>query len=109
MWKLSGGTVSNTRIREITEVQPVDEFVRFSRWIWLGNAYRKQGIVQDIPGCVAPGRRSRGRPKEIKVRTMRCEAGDEYWENLDELSQDRASWREFIGALCIPVSAKGID
>ena len=38
--------VSNARIREITGVQPVDEFVRYSRWKWLGHAYRRQGIIQ---------------------------------------------------------------
>ena len=101
--------VSNASIREITGLQPVDEFVRFSRWKWLGHVYRKQGIVRDIPGCVAPGRRSRGRPRETWVRTMRREAGDECWDDLDELAQDRAWWREFIEALCIPEGATGID
>ena len=62
--------VSNTSIREITGVQLVDEFVRFSLWKWLGHVFIKQGIVWDIPGCVAPGR-SRGRPRETWVRTMR--------------------------------------
>ena len=101
--------VSNSRIREITGVQPVDEFVRFSRWKWLGHVLRKQGIVRTIPGCIAPGRRSRGRPRETWLRTMRREAGDECWEVIEELAQDRAWWREFIEALCIPVGATGID
>ena len=40
---------------------------------------------------------------------MRREAGDECWDDLDELAQDRAWWREFIEALCIPEGATGID
>ena len=101
--------VSNKEIREITGVQPVDEFVRFSRWKWLGHVYRKQGIVKDAPGWVAPGRRSRGRPRETWMRTMRREAGEECWEDIEELAQDRMWWREFIEALCIPVGATGND
>ena len=100
--------MSNTRIREITGLQSVDEFVRFSRWKWLGHVYRKQGIVRDITGCVAPGR-GRDRSRETWVRTMRHEAGDECWDDLDELAQDRAWWREFIEVLCIPEGATGID
>ena len=75
----------------------------------MGHVYRKQGIVRDIPGCVAPGRRSRGRPRETWVRTMRREAGDECWDDLDELAQDRAWWREFIEALCIPEGSTRTD
>ena len=37
--------IPNSRIREITKVQPVDEYIRLSRWKWLGHVYRKQGIV----------------------------------------------------------------
>ena len=40
---------------------------------------------------------------------MRSEAGDECWDDLDELAQDRAWWREFIEALCIPEGATEID
>ena len=40
---------------------------------------------------------------------MRSEAGDECWDDLDELAQDRAWWREFTEALRIPVGATGID
>ena len=101
--------VSNSRIREITGVQPVDEFVRFSRWKWIGHVYRRQGIVGNTPQWVAPGRRVRGRPKETWLRTMRREVGDECWNDLEELAQDRMWWREFIEALCIPVGATGID
>ena len=35
------------------------------------------------------------------MRTMRREAGEECWEDLEELAQDRWWWREFIKALCI--------
>ena len=63
--------VSNTRIREITGLQTVDKFARFSCWKWLGHAYRKQGIVRDIPRCVAPGRRSKGKPRETWIRSRR--------------------------------------
>ena len=56
--------MSNTKIREITWVQPVDNYVIISCWIRMGHFYRKQGIVRDIPGCVAPDRRSRGKPRE---------------------------------------------
>ena len=42
--------------------------------------------MRDIPGYLAPGR-SRGRPRETWVRTMRQEAGDECWEDLDQLAQ----------------------
>ena len=75
----------------------------------MGHVHRKQGILRDIHGCVAPVRRNRSRPRETWVRTMRREAGDECWENLDELAQDRAWWCEFTEALCIPVGATGID
>ena len=90
--------VSNSRIREITGVQPVDEFVRFSRWKLIGHVYRTQGIVRNTPRWVVLG-------KETWVRTMRREVGDECWEDLEELAQDKMWWREFIEALCIPVGA----
>ena len=35
--------VSNDRVREITGVQPVDEYVRLSRWKWLGHVFRREG------------------------------------------------------------------
>ena len=101
--------IPNSRIREITGVQPVDEYVRLSRWKWLGHVYRRQGIVRETPGWVAHGRRGRGRPKETWVRTMRREAGDDCWGDLEELAQDRLWWCEFIRALCIPVGATGVD
>ena len=101
--------VSNSRIREITGLQPVDEFVRFSRWKWLGHVYRRHGLVRDAPGWVAPGRRGRGRPRETWLRTMRREVGDDSWEDIEELAQDRLWWRMFIKALCIPEGATGND
>ena len=101
--------ISNSRIREITGVQRVDEYVRFSRWKWLGHVLRRQGIVHDIKAWEAPGRRGRGRPRETWLRTMKREAGVECWEDLEELAQDRMWWRMFIEALCIPVGATGDD
>ena len=102
--------VSNDRVREITGVQPVDEYVRLSRWKWLGHVFRREGvIVQGTPGWQVQGRRGRGRPKETWMRTMRREAGEECWEDLEELAQDRWRWREFIEALCIPQGATGVD
>ena len=43
------------------------------------------------------------------MRTMRREAGEECWEDLEKLAQDRWWWREFIEALCIPQGATGVD
>ena len=37
--------VSNDRVREITGVQPVDEYVRLSRWKWLGHVFRREGVI----------------------------------------------------------------
>ena len=52
-------------MREITGVQPVDKYVRLSRWEWLGHVFRREGvIVQGTPGWQVQGRRGRGRPKE---------------------------------------------
>ena len=67
---------------------PVDEYVRFSRWKWLGHVYRIPGIVRNTPGWTAPGKRGRGRPRETWLRTMRREVGDECWVDLEELAQD---------------------
>ena len=47
--------------------------------------------------------------EETWMRTMRREAGEECWEDLEELAQDRWWWREFIEALCIPQGATGGD
>ena len=101
--------ISNVRIREITEVQLVDEYVSYSHWKWLGHMYRRRGIVWDTPGWVALGRRGQGRPKGTWLRTMRWEAGDECWRDLEELARDRMWWPEFIEALCILVGATGND
>ena len=83
--------VSNDRVREITGVQPVDEYVRLSRWKWLGyveKLLRREGvIVRGTPGWQVQGRRGRGRPKETWMRTMRREAGEECWEDFEELAQ----------------------
>ena len=100
--------VSNERVRDITGVQPIDEYIRFSRWKWLGHVFRKDGIlVRGAPGWQMQGRRGLGRPKETWLRTMRREAGEECWDDLEELAQDRWWWREFIEALCIPLGATG--
>ena len=40
---------------------------------------------------------------------MRREAGEQCWEDLEELAQDRRRWREFIEALCILQGATGVD
>ena len=101
--------VSNERLREMTGVQPVDEYIRLSRWKWLGHVFRKEGLVGVAPGWEATGRRGRGRPKETWVRTMRRESGEECWRDVREMAQDRGWWREFIVALCIPLGATGID
>ena len=102
--------VSNRRIREITKLQPVDEYVRYSRWKWLGHVYRRDGsIVKDIPGYELQGRRGRGRPRETWIRTMRREAGEESWGGLEEMAQERCWWNVFIEALCIPEGATGED
>ena len=101
--------ISNKRIREITRVQPVDEYVRLSRWKWMGHVYRRAGLVRHTVEWVAPGRRGRGRPRETWLRTMRREAGEECWGELEEMAQDRMWWREFIEALCIPEGAAGYD
>ena len=42
-------------------------------------------IVRETPGWQVQGRRGRGRPKEMWMRTMRREAGEECWEDLEEL------------------------
>ena len=60
-------------------------------------------------GKCRQGRRERGRPKEMWMRTMRREAGEECWEDLEELAQERWWWLEFIEALCIPQGATGVD
>ena len=43
------------------------------------------------------------------MRTMRREAGEECWEDMEELTQDRWWWREFTEALCIPQGTTGVD
>ena len=101
--------VSNEKLREITRVQPVDEYIRMSRWKWLGHVFRKDGIVRVAPGWEARGRRGRGRPKETWVRTMIREVGIDCWRDMEEMAQDRGWWREFIMALCIPSGATGVD
>ena len=37
--------VSIDRVRKITGVQPVDEYVRLSRWQWLGHVFRREGVI----------------------------------------------------------------
>ena len=82
--------VSNDRVREITGVQPVDKYIKLSRCKWLGPVSRKEGvIVWGKPGWQVQGRRTRGRPKETLMRTMRREAGQECLEDLEDLAQDR--------------------
>ena len=46
-------------------------------------------IVRGTSGWQVQGRRGRGRPKETWMCTMRREAGEECWEDLEELAQDR--------------------
>ena len=71
--------------------------------------YRRPGIVRNTPDWTAPGRRDRGMPRETWLRTMRREAGDECWGDIEELAQDRMWWHEFTEALCIPEGATGCD
>ena len=81
-------------------VQPIDDYIRVSRLKWLGHIYRKEGVtVRGTPGWQGQGRRGTGRPKETWVRTMRQEAGEECWSDLEELAQYRWWRREFIETL----------
>ena len=63
--------------------------------------------MRGTPDWEMRGRRGRCRPNETWVRTMKREVGVECWSDLEELAQDRRWWREFIGALCIPMGATG--
>ena len=94
----------------LVSVKPVDdEYIRMSRWKWLGHVFRKEGIISVTPEWEAQGRRGKGRPKETWVRTMIREVGTDCWMNIWEITQDRGWWREFIVALCIPSGATGVD
>lgn len=77
--------------------------MKFLRWKWLGHAYRHEGrYVQYAPKCEAFGKRSRGRPKKIWLRTMKKEEEDDWGEDLQEMADNRCWWSEFIKALCTP-------
>ncbi|MPC73248.1 hypothetical protein E2C01_067570 [Portunus trituberculatus] len=93
----------------MTRVQPVDEYVRLSRWKWMGHVYRRHGLVLGTPEGVVPGRRGRESPRETWLRTMKREVGDECCGDLEKIAQDRMWWREFIKALCIPEAATGYE
>ena len=93
--------IRNSRIREITEVEPIDQYVRKSRWKWLGHVYRRNDYLCEVPNWEIEGRRSVGRPKETWLRTMKREVGTNNWDgDIKEMAQDRYWWREFIMALC---------
>ena len=66
-------------------------------------------ILMGTHGWQVQGRRGRGRQKETWVRTMRHEAGEECWSDLEELAQNRWWWREFIETLCFALGATGSD
>ena len=81
----------------------VNDFVRLSRWRWMGHILRREdSLVQDVPNWKPEGRRGRGRLRETWLRTMHKEVGYNNWHELKEMAQERDIWREFIEALCIP-------
>ena len=95
--------ITNAAVREVTNVPSVIDYVRLSRWRWMGHILRREGeLVQDVPDWKPEGRRGRGRPRETLLRTMQKEVGYNNWHDLSEMAQERDIWREFIGALCIP-------
>ena len=95
--------ITNAAVREVARVPSVNDFVRLSRWRWMGHILRREdSLVQDVPNWKPEGRRGRGRPRETWLRTMHKEVGYNNWHELKEMAQERDIWREFIEALCIP-------
>ena len=95
--------ITNNAIREIVGLPSVNDVIRLSRWRWLGHIFISEDeLVQDVPEWRSQGSRGRGRPRETWLRTMQREVGYDDWGELREMSQEKAFWREFIEALCIP-------
>ena len=95
--------ITNNAIREVVSLPSVNDVVRLSRWRWLGHIFISEDeLVQDVPEWRSQGSRGRGRPRETWLRTMQREVGYDDWQELREMSQEKAFWREFIEALCIP-------
>lgn len=93
-------TGSNAILRGITGVQPVDVYVRLSLWKWLGQVFKKEGVIAcGTSGWQVQGKRGRGRPKVTWLRTTMREGVEECWSNLVMLARDRWWWPEFTEAL----------
>ena len=55
----------------LVSVKPVDdEYIRMSRWKWLGHVFRKEGIVSVTSGWEVRGRRGRGRTKKTMIKEV---------------------------------------
>ena len=53
--------ITNAVVREVARVPNVNDFVRLSRWRWMGHILRRKGdLVQDVPNWKPESRRGRG-------------------------------------------------
>ena len=95
--------VRNDTIREITKIPYVDEIMMRGRWRWLGHALRapQERIVHQTFNWAPQGTRRVRRPRPTWLRTMKREAGDNEWRNIDFRAQNRDNWRNLTEALCV--------
>ena len=69
----------------------------------MGHIFRSEDkLVQDIPVWRSWGTKGCERPRETWLRTMQREVGYHDWQEVREMLQEKAFWREVIDALCIP-------
>ena len=105
--------VTNDEIWRRTSTSNIVLEVRKRRWMWLGHVLRMKKGRHPLEALswAPPGKRSRGRPLRTWRRTVEEEmrAAGKTWNELRWLAQDRAAWRDLVGALCSPSGATRIE
>lgn len=96
--------ITNERLWEITNQEPIATNIRRRRWKWIGHVLRKpeHAIARQALEWDTNGVRKRGRPRTTWKRTIKNEIKsiDKTWAEIKETAHNRREWRGLVDALC---------
>ena len=97
-------TISNARLWEETQQDPIDIQIRKRKWMWIGHTLRKprNNITRQALTWNPQGKRRRGRPRNTWRRDTegKMKAKGKTWQQLERLAPNRVNWKGFVRGLC---------
>ena len=96
-------TITNEELHRKTNATSLATQIKKRRWRWLGHVCRMLPVALPKTALrwTADGKRRRGRPKEIRRRTVEKEMKEcsLTWNTITKWAADREQWRSIVDAL----------